>query len=109
MLDQSTIKITSKATRMIDRTRINFTDSLSVPKIIGMGPMMTTPPPRTFPPLPLKPLRKSRTTATKAIARPTKTRVKPMLDRNWSLINVTLKETLQVDLNKVWQRIIVGA
>jgi hypothetical protein len=77
---------------MIDKTRIIFTDSLSVPKIIGMGPMMMAPPPLTFPPLLLKPLRKSRAKAINAIAKPTKTRVKPTLHSNWSLINPALKK-----------------
>jgi len=94
MFDQSRVKTKSSATRIMDKTRIIFTDSLSVPKIIGMGPMMTAPPPRTFPPLLFKPLRKRRTTAIKAIAKPTKTRVKPTLHSNWSLINTAHNKTL---------------
>jgi len=83
MLDQSNVKTNNSAIRMIDKTRIIFTDSLSVPKIIGIGPMMMAPPPRVFPSLLFKPLRKSRTTAIKAIAKPAKTKVRPMLHSQW--------------------------
>jgi hypothetical protein len=34
--------------KIIDRTRSIFTDFLSVPKTIGKGPIITTPPPLAF-------------------------------------------------------------
>ncbi len=35
---------------MIERTRRIFADSLSLPKMMGKGPMITTAPPRAFRP-----------------------------------------------------------
>jgi replication factor A1 len=74
-----------------------------VPKIIGIGPIMTTPPPFTLAPLfpPLAPFRNIRTTAITAITKPTKTKIKPMFHSHCSLMGDAHLKTLQADLNKV--------
>jgi hypothetical protein len=76
----------------MDKTKIIFTDSLSVPKIIGIGPIMTTPPPLTLPFSLLAFFKKSRIIAIITIAKPTKTKVEPMLHSNCSLISVAAQE-----------------
>jgi len=60
-------------------------DSLSVPKTIGKGPIITALPPLTFP-LPLVVVKNMRITATKAMRNPAKTKMTPKLNNNWSLI-----------------------
>lgn len=54
-----------------------LTDSLSVPKIMGKGPIITAPPPLTV--FSLKPAMKSRRKATKTINTPMKMRAIPRL------------------------------
>jgi len=58
-----------------------LTDSLSVPKTIGKGPMIIAPPPLTFP-FPFMVVQSRRITATKAMANPVKTRMAPRLNNN---------------------------
>jgi hypothetical protein len=84
----------------MDRPRTVITDFLSVPKIIGMGPIITTPPPFNLLLLPLTPFEKSRIKAIKIIAKPEKTKVNPITQSGCSLINVTTQKFLQVELNK---------
>ena len=78
---------------MIDRIKSVFTVSLSVPKIIGTGPITTTPPPFTLP-FRFEFLAKSHTTAIRVSAKPTKMRVKPMLQSGWSLMYATVQAFL---------------
>ena len=73
--------------RVVDNRRSILTDSLSVPKTMGKGPMITAPPPLTFP-FPLVVVKNRRMTATKAMVNPAKTRIAPKLNNNWPLIYV---------------------
>ena len=60
-------------------SRIRFrADSLSVPKTIGTGPIITTPPPRTWP-APLADLRRAMITASIPTATPARARTNPMM------------------------------
>ena len=68
----------------MDRIDSAFTVCLSVPKIIGTGPIMTMPPALTLP-FPLEPLRDSRIVAMKTSANPVSNSVSPMLHKSWSL------------------------
>jgi len=68
--------------RAMDNRRRTLTNSLSVPKIMGKGPMITAPPPLNFP---FMAVMASRITATKAMAKPAKSRITPMLNSNSSL------------------------
>lgn len=43
------MKIKRSVTRIMERIKRIFTDSLSVPKTIGNGPMIIAPPPFTLP------------------------------------------------------------
>jgi len=87
MLDHSTVKTKSKAIRMIDKTRIVFMDSLSVPKIMGTGPIMMAPPPLTLPFPLFTPEKTSKSIAMKEMTKPKKIRVTPTFPRNSSAIN----------------------
>ena len=71
--------------KAIDNRRSILIDSLSVPKTIGKGPMMTAPPPLTFP-FPFVVVKNMRMTATKAMRNPAKIKMTPKLNNNWSLI-----------------------
>ena len=66
--------------RAIPRSIRIRVDSLSVPKTIGTGPIMMTPPPRTCP-VPLTDLRIATRMASTPTANPTSTRSSPMLKR----------------------------
>lgn len=57
--------------RIMDSKRSVLTDSLSVPKIIGKGPIITAPPPLIFPLLRIF-VKNRRTTAGKVIRNPAK-------------------------------------
>jgi hypothetical protein len=61
-----------------------LTDSLSVPTIMGIGPMMTTPPPLTLPLPPFAPDKTSKIIAMKDTREPMRNSAMPMLDRSWS-------------------------
>jgi len=78
------MKTKSKTTRTIDRINMILTDSLSVPKIIGIGPIMTAPPPLTFVFPPLAPDNTSQIIAMNATAKPKRIKPTPMLHKNWS-------------------------
>jgi len=71
--------------KVIESRRSILRDSLSVPKTIGKGPMITAPPPSNFP-LPLAVVKNMRITATKATRNPAKTKMTPKLKNSWSLI-----------------------
>lgn len=73
--------ISVSAIRAMDNRRRTLTDSLSVLKIIGKGPMITAPPPLTFP-FPLVAVMTSRITATKAMTKPAKSKMTPILNSN---------------------------
>jgi len=64
-----------------DSRKSILTDSLSVPKTIGKGPIITAPPPLTFP-FPFMVVKSKRITATKVKANPVKTRMTPRLNNN---------------------------
>ena len=84
------MKTKSKATNTIDNTRMILTDSLSVPKIMGIGPMMTAPPPLTLLLPPFAPDRTIRIIAMNATAKPMRISTMPMLDRSWSAKEISL-------------------
>lgn len=65
----------------MERISKALTVCLSVPKIIGTGPIMTMPPAFTLP-FPLEPLRNSRIVAMKTSANPTTMSVSPMLHKS---------------------------
>ena len=71
--------------KAMESRRSILRDSLSVPKIIGKGPIITAPPPLTFP-FSLVVVKNMRITATKAMRNPAKTKMTPKLNNNWSLI-----------------------
>ena len=78
------MKTKSKTTRTIDMISMIWTDFLSVPKTIGIGPIMTAPPPLTFVFQILSLDRTSQIMATNAIAKPKRVKATPMLHKNWS-------------------------
>ena len=59
---------------MIERTRRIFADSLSLPKMMGKGPMITTAPPRAFRP---PDLASDTTTTKRARSIPARIRIVP--------------------------------
>ena len=67
--------------KAIDSRRSILIDSLSVPKTMGKGPMITAPPPLTFS-FPLVVVKNMRMTATKAMRKPAKTKMTPKLNNN---------------------------
>ena len=71
--------------KIVDNKRSILIDSLSAPKTIGKGPMITAPPPLTFP-FPLVVVKNRRITAMKAIMNPAKTKMVPRLNNNWPFI-----------------------
>jgi len=84
------MKTKSKATNTIDNTRMILTDSLSVPKIIGTGPIITAPPPLTLLLPPFAPDKTIKIIAMNATAKPKRISTMPMLDRSWSAKGVSL-------------------
>jgi hypothetical protein len=76
--------MSSMATRIIERINSAFTVCLSVPKIIGTGPIMMTPPAFTLP-FPPAPFNASSKVAMKTSANPAIISVNPMLHKSWSL------------------------
>ncbi len=77
------MKTMSNATRTIERISMTLTDCLSVPKTMGMGPIMMAPPPLTLLP-PLLPDRIAPITAMNMRAKPRRIKPKPMLDQDAS-------------------------
>ena len=71
--------------KVIESRRSILIDSLSVPKTIGKGPMITAPPPSNFP-FPLAAVKNMSMTATKAMRNPAKTKIVPKSNNSWSLI-----------------------
>jgi len=71
--------------KAVDNMRSILIDFLSVPKTMGKGPMITAPPPLTFP-SPLMIPKNRRRTATKAVINPAKTKMTPTSNNNWPLI-----------------------
>ena len=80
--------------KAIDNRRSILTDSLSVPKTIGKGPMITAPPPLIFS-FPLVAVKNRRMTATKAIINPAKTKITPILNNNWPFIYTVTSSSIQ--------------
>ncbi len=87
---ENSMKTRSKATNTIDSTRMILTDSLSVPKTMGTGPMITAPPPLALPLPPFAPDRTIKIIAMNATAKPMRISTMPMLDRSWSAKGVSL-------------------
>jgi hypothetical protein len=86
MSKENNVRTKSKATRTIANNKIIFKDSLSVPNIIGIGPIIRMPPPLVFP-FALFALEKmSRITAKKATAKPTRIKANPAVQRDCPLI-----------------------
>ena len=79
--------------KAIDNRRSILTDSLSVPKTIGKGPMITAPPPLIFP-FPLVVVKKRSMTAKKAMINPAKTKITPKLNNNWPLIYMVTSSSI---------------
>lgn len=80
------MKTSRNAIKIKESKRIIFTDSLSVPKIIGNGPIIMAPPPLTLP-LPLKAIKSNRMVAINVTKKPTRIRMMPMFHNcslNWS-------------------------
>ena len=72
--------------KVIDSRRSILVDSLSVPKTMGKGPIITAPPPLAFP-FPLVVVKNMRMTAIKAMRNPAKNKMTPKLNKNWLLIH----------------------
>lgn len=67
--------------KAMDSKRSVFTVSLSVPKIIGKGPIITAPPPLTFLSL-FMAVKMKRMAAIKVMMKPAKTKIVPILNNN---------------------------
>jgi len=73
---EEAMKTRRSATRIMESKRRIFTDSLSVPKIIGNGPIIMAPPPLTLPSL--KAVKNNRMAAINVTKKPVRIRMTPM-------------------------------
>ena len=81
-------RINTSTTKAIDNRRSTLTDSLSVTKITGKGPIITKPPPLTRP-FSRKALKNRRKTATKMMTNPTRIKMTPTAKSSSPLIPLT--------------------